>query len=210
MAELQSKFAITWECVEPLLELGGGSTVPLKISKVQSKSSLSSKVFPASSSASPEMMNSIGRRGKERASTLGGEEQKPTLPENDQKSNTMPATPRDSGEWSGTSDKGDLNSRQLLLLREMQSIARRASWGGSRSLILKPAAIGRAVGQREAPSHFPLVMALRTITTWGPRAIGVQPRNGSQAVHPSSGRKRHQNASRGSPSCPTTPPVLLP
>ena len=121
MAELQSKFAITWECAELLIELGGGSTVPLKISKVQSKSSLSSKVFPASSSAPPEMMNSIGRRGRERAITLGGEEQKPTLPENDQKSNTMPATPRDSGDWSGTSDKGDLNSRQLLLLREMLS-----------------------------------------------------------------------------------------
>jgi len=120
MAELQCKFAITWECAELLIELSG-STVPSRISKVQSKSSLSSKVFPASNSAPPEMMNSIGRRGRERAITLGGDEQKPALPENEQKSNTMPGTPRHSGDWSSTSGKNDLNSRQLLLLREMLS-----------------------------------------------------------------------------------------
>ena len=120
MTQLQSRFAITWECAELLIELGG-STVPSRISKVQSKSSLSSKVFPASNSAPPEMMNSIGRRGRERAITLGGDEQKPTLPENEQKSNTMPTTPRNSGDWSSTSGKDDLNSRQLLLLREMLS-----------------------------------------------------------------------------------------
>ena len=120
MTELQSKFAITWECAELLIELGG-STVPSRISKVQSKSSLSSKVFPASNSAPPEMMNSIGRRGRERAITLGGDEQKPALPENEQRSNTMPASPRHSGDWSSTSGNNDLNSRQLLLLREMLS-----------------------------------------------------------------------------------------
>ncbi|KAF9652806.1 hypothetical protein BDM02DRAFT_3266153 [Thelephora ganbajun] len=119
MTELQSKFAITWECAELLIELGGGSTVPSRISKVQSKSSLASKVFPTSNSAPPEMMNSIGRRGRERAITLGGDEQKPAPPENEQKSNTMPATPRHSGDWSNTSGNNDLNSRQLLLLREM-------------------------------------------------------------------------------------------
>jgi hypothetical protein len=117
MTELQSKFAITWECAQLLIELGGGTTVP-SISKVQSKSSLASKVFPTSNSAPPEM-NSIGRRGRERAITLGGDEQKPALPETEPKSNTMPATPRHSGDWSDTSGKDDLNSRQLLLLREM-------------------------------------------------------------------------------------------
>ena len=121
MAELQSKFVTTWECAELLIELGGGSTVPSRISKVQSKSSLASKVFPTSNSAPPEMMNSIGRGGRERAITLGGDEQKPALPENELKSNTMPATPRHSGDWSNTSGKNDLNSRQLLLLREMLS-----------------------------------------------------------------------------------------
>ena len=120
MTELRSKFAITWECAELLIELSGGSSVPSRISKVQSKSSLASNVFPASNSAPPEMMNSIGRRGRERAITLGGEEQKPALPETEQP-NTMPATPRNSGEWSNTSGKSDLNSRQLLLLREMLS-----------------------------------------------------------------------------------------
>lgn len=119
ISELQSRFAITWECAELLIELSGGSTA--RISKVQSKSSLSSKVFPTSNSAPPEMMDSIGRRGRERAITLGGEEQKPALPENQPKSNTMPTTPRHSGDWSSTSGKNDLNSRQLLLLREMLS-----------------------------------------------------------------------------------------
>jgi len=121
ITELRSKFAITWECAELLIELGGGSTVPSRISKVQSKSSLASKVFPTSNSAPPEMMSSIGRRGRERAITLGGDEQKPALPEDEQKSNTMPETPRSSGDWSNTSGKNDLNSRQLLLLREMLS-----------------------------------------------------------------------------------------
>ena len=121
MTELQSKFAITWECAELLIELGGGSTVPLRISKVQSKSSLASKVFPTSNSAPPEMVNSIEWRGRERAITLGGDEPKPPLPETEPKPNTMPATPRHSGDWSNRSDKGDLNSRQLLLLREMLS-----------------------------------------------------------------------------------------
>lgn len=117
MTELRSKFAITWECAELLIELGG-SAVPSRISKVQSKSSLASNVFPTSNSAPPEMMNNIGRKGRERAITLGGDEQKPILPENAQKANTMPASPRDSGDWS---NKNDLNSRQLLLLREMLS-----------------------------------------------------------------------------------------
>jgi hypothetical protein len=121
VTELQSRFTITWECAELLIELGGGSTVTSKISKVQSKSSLASRVFPTSSSAPPEMTSGIGRRGRERAITLGGDEQKPTLPENEQKANTMPATPRDSGDWSSTSGKNDLNARQLLLLREMLS-----------------------------------------------------------------------------------------
>jgi len=122
ITELQSKFAITWECAELLIELGGGgSTVPLRITKVQSKSSLASKVFPTSNSAPPEMMSSIGRRGRERAITLGGDEQKPALSENEQKSNTMPATPRHSGDWSNSSGKDDLSSRQLHLLREMLS-----------------------------------------------------------------------------------------
>ena len=118
VTELQSKFAITWECAELLIELGG-STVPSRISKVQSKSSLASKVFPTSNSAPPEMANGIGRRGRDRAITLGGDEQKPALPETEPKPDTMPATPRDSGDWSSKSEKGDLNSRQLLLLREM-------------------------------------------------------------------------------------------
>ena len=118
-AELQSKFAITWECAELLIELGGGTTVPSRIPKVQSKSSLTSKVFPSTSSAPPEVVNSVGRRGRERAITLGGDEQKVPLPETEPKPNTVPATPRDSGDWSGTSGKSDLNSRQLLLLREM-------------------------------------------------------------------------------------------
>lgn len=120
MTELRSTFAITWECAELLIELGG-STVPSRISKVQSKSSLAPKVFPASNSAPPEIMSSIGRRGRERAITLGGDEQKPILPEDGQKANTMPATPRNSGDWTNTSGKNDLNSRQLLLLREMLS-----------------------------------------------------------------------------------------
>ena len=118
MTELQAKFAITWECAELLIELGGGSTAPSRISKVQSKSSLAPKVFPTSTSAPPEM-NSIERRARERAITLGGDEQKPVLPETEPKSNTMPTTPRHSGDWSNASGKGDLNSRQLLLLREM-------------------------------------------------------------------------------------------
>ena len=119
MTELQSKFAITWECAELLIELGGGSAIPSRISKVQSKSSLASNVFPTSNSAPPEMVNSIEWRGRERAITLGGDEQKPALPETEPKPNTMPTTPRHSGDWSNTSGKGDLNSRQLLLLREM-------------------------------------------------------------------------------------------
>ena len=167
MMELRSRFAITWECAELLIELGG-STVPSRISKVQSKSSLASKVFPTSNSAPPEMMSSIGRRGRERAITLGGDEQKPILPENEQKAKTMPATPRDSGDWG----KNDLNSRQLLLLREMlshpdaednsQSVLERLrildsqvnrdwAWGGpTGSTITLPPNDGSAHNHREA------------------------------------------------------------
>lgn len=120
MIEMRSKFAITWECAELLIELGG-STVPSRISKVQSKSSLISKPFPTSNSAPPELMSSIGRKGRERAITLGGDEQKPAMPASEPKADTMPTTPRHSGDWNNTSGKNDLNSRQLLLLREMLS-----------------------------------------------------------------------------------------
>ncbi|KAK7058973.1 hypothetical protein VNI00_001597 [Paramarasmius palmivorus] len=109
---INSKYRIAWECAELLIELGTGST-----------GSPSSP--PTSSVSVPAMATTFtneGKKSRERAVTLSGEESKPPTPIPGQtaSSQTGPpiASPPNLG-WRASTGRHDLNQRQLLLLREM-------------------------------------------------------------------------------------------
>lgn len=103
---IDSKYKISWECAELLIELGGGNPVP-----VSPPSSA-----PASTPESiADMANS--RPNRERAITLGGDESKPPLPPSSTIGPPM-ASPPNLG-WRASTGRNDLSQRQLWLLRDM-------------------------------------------------------------------------------------------
>jgi hypothetical protein len=125
LREIESKYAITWECAELLIELGGGPAVagasPPSISKVPSHASLPTNRFPSHNSAPTDLHGS--RRNRERAITLAGDEPKPPVPNTDS-SKATPPVPKVSqsnpnSNWRSSTGKRDLSHRQLVLLREM-------------------------------------------------------------------------------------------
>jgi len=133
---LNSKYRISWECAELLIELGGGGA-PGSATTSWNEGS----VPPTSSSSAPlgfpfptpsEVMGAAGldkKRSRERALTLAGNETKPTptysltapvaaalcAP-----TSSMPApTASNNNPSTGSTGRQDLSHRQLVLLREM-------------------------------------------------------------------------------------------
>lgn len=103
---LDHKYKISWECAELLIELGGGPPAPTP----QSNTSLS-----------PVAQQSIqydsisGRRSRERAITLAGDEAAPPFP----MAFSGPSVTSPPAEWRASTGRNDLSQRQLWLLRDM-------------------------------------------------------------------------------------------
>ncbi|EPQ52952.1 hypothetical protein GLOTRDRAFT_139933 [Gloeophyllum trabeum ATCC 11539] len=104
---IEAKYKIVWECAELLIELGGGAPAG-----TGPTTSVSAPAMQATQSAPPLE----GRRSRERAITLAGDEPKPDLA-------SLPTGPPVASPpnpaWRASTGRHDLSSRQLVLLREM-------------------------------------------------------------------------------------------
>lgn len=107
---INSKYRVSWECAELLIELGGGTPAPAP----------GSTSAPVSSSVSAPAMtqenSTDSRRSRERAITLAGDEQKPPHPVAGAHS---PSADSQSLAWRASTGRHDLSQRQLVILREM-------------------------------------------------------------------------------------------
>lgn len=125
-SSINSRYRITLECADLLIELGGGNT-NLNSSSIPSTSSLAPLVFQSTAVE----QGSIGpKRGRERAITLAGDESKnppvmssgrsePILSGRDAPvADTPPISPPGMS-WRASTGRHDLSQRQLVLLREM-------------------------------------------------------------------------------------------
>lgn len=134
---INSKYRITWECAELLIELGAGSA------NDNSNENFSSPTASASAPIASQLSSVLGqesigtRFGRERAITLAGDESKltqqplvvasysvPRLPNADQDSlvsspSNGPSLISPSMSWRTSTGRHDLSQRQLVLLREM-------------------------------------------------------------------------------------------
>lgn len=140
---INSKYRISWECAELLIELGGGAS-----SSSSSSANNDNGTSPPSTSVSAPVLgasgpgvdmnlglhlNLIGKKGsggRERAITLAGDESKPASPVPDGESSVRSASPQTqtmspplasppSLAWRASTGRHDLSHRQLVLLREM-------------------------------------------------------------------------------------------
>ncbi|KAI8970765.1 hypothetical protein BD414DRAFT_470397 [Trametes punicea] len=106
---IEAKYRLSWECAELLIDLGGGGpSNPPPVSPA-----------PSSSQSAPAVpTTSEGRKSRERAITLAGDEPKPVITPSSSGVNSPPlASP--SSQWRASTGRHDLSHRQLLLLREM-------------------------------------------------------------------------------------------
>ncbi len=104
---LDHKYKVSWECAELLIELGGGSPAPTS----QPNSSLS-----PSAQQSMQYGDSIsGRKSRERAITLAGDEATPPF----SMAFSGPSVTSPPAEWRASTGRNDLSQRQLWLLRDM-------------------------------------------------------------------------------------------
>ena len=104
---LDHKYKISWECAELLIELGGGPPAPAP----QSNTSLS----PATQQSMQYGDSVSGRRSRERAITLAGDEAAPPFP----MAFSGPSVTSPPAEWRASTGRNDLSQRQLWLLRDM-------------------------------------------------------------------------------------------
>ncbi|KAL7278383.1 hypothetical protein ACG7TL_008363 [Trametes sanguinea] len=107
---IEAKYRLSWECAELLIDLaGGGST-----------GETPSSAPPSSSQSAPAVPTSIeGRKSRERAITLAGDEQKPVIAAPSTHGTTSPPLASPPSQWRASTGRHDLSQRQLLLLREM-------------------------------------------------------------------------------------------
>ncbi|KAH9913710.1 uncharacterized protein B0H18DRAFT_1047727 [Fomitopsis serialis] len=108
---IESKYQISWECAELLIELGSGAPPH------PSSAPTSPPHDPAATSAAAVV--SEGRKGRERAVTLAGDEPKPIIVAPGTVSSPPLASPPSTAHWRASTGRHDLSSRQLILLREM-------------------------------------------------------------------------------------------
>ncbi|KAI9461876.1 hypothetical protein F5148DRAFT_1214570 [Russula earlei] len=104
---LDHKYKISWECAELLIELGGGPPAPTSQPITSALASAQQFVYPGDSIS--------GRRSRERAITLAGDEAAPPLSMS--LSGTSVTSP--TAEWRASTGRNDLSQRQLWLLRDM-------------------------------------------------------------------------------------------
>jgi len=109
---INSKYRITWECAELLIELGGGSSTGASYGP---KTSVSAPVVQGGSDANSSLTR---RMGRERAITLAGDESKPPSPLPGQTGTISSSTPS----WHASS-RQELTQRQMVLLKELLNSA---------------------------------------------------------------------------------------
>ncbi|PIL34719.1 hypothetical protein GSI_03500 [Ganoderma sinense ZZ0214-1] len=107
---IEAKYRLAWECAELLIDLGGGAP----------KEEPTPTSPPPSSSHSVPVVHTVpdGRKSRERAITLAGDEQKPAIDPLAHGASPPLASPPPS-QWRASTGRHDLSYRQLLLLREM-------------------------------------------------------------------------------------------
>ncbi|KAH9884489.1 hypothetical protein C8Q73DRAFT_770579 [Cubamyces lactineus] len=106
---IEAKYRLSWECAELLIDLGGGGT----------PNQAPTSAPPSSSQSAPAVPTSVdGRKSRERAITLAGDEQKPVITPAPP-SVTSPPLASPPSQWRASTGRHDLSQRQLLLLREM-------------------------------------------------------------------------------------------
>ncbi|EMD36106.1 hypothetical protein CERSUDRAFT_96332 [Gelatoporia subvermispora B] len=107
---IDAKYRIAWECAELLIDLGGGTTVATSTPGFPSSQSM--PVAPATQASATSPID--GRKSRERAVTLGGDDPKPVLP-------LSPTThlAESPTQWRASTGRHELSQRQLQLLREM-------------------------------------------------------------------------------------------
>lgn len=155
---IEAKYAMSWECAELLVELGGGPPPPPPTAAAATATATTQQQPPSAStsmSASMSLEQSQStitpsthghpevRRSRERAVTLGADEVKPpVIP-------VVRSVESDSQAWRASTGRHDLSHRQLLLLRDMigggsdyptargriseEALNREWHWGGARS-----------------------------------------------------------------------------
>jgi len=106
---LDHKYKISWECAELLIELGGGPPAPAPVLQPNT----SSLAYPQQSMHPGDSIN--GRKSRERAITLAGDESAPPL----SVAFSSPSVSSPPGEWRASTGRNDLSQRQLWLLRDM-------------------------------------------------------------------------------------------
>jgi len=106
---LDHKYKISWECAELLIELGGGPPAPAHASQPNTSllASPQQSIHPGDSIA--------GRRSRERAITLAGDESAPPF----SVAFSGPSVSSSPAEWRASTGRNDLSQRQLWLLRDM-------------------------------------------------------------------------------------------
>ncbi|KAH9971274.1 hypothetical protein BJV74DRAFT_246190 [Russula compacta] len=105
---LDHKYKISWECAELLIELGGGPPAPMS---QPNTSLLTSAQQPVHSGDSIS-----GRKSRERAITLAGDEAAPPFPVSFAGPSVTSPPP---AEWRASTGRNDLSQRQLSLLHDM-------------------------------------------------------------------------------------------
>lgn len=107
---IRSKYRISWECAELLIELGSGNNA--------------SDRGPTPSVSVPVMpLSPVHKTGRERAITLNGEDSKTPTPITGQCPPPPPVPSPGIGKagWRASTGKHDLSQRQLVLLKEILS-----------------------------------------------------------------------------------------
>ncbi len=105
---IEAKYRLSWECAELLIDLaGGGGNQPTSP--------------PPSSQSAPAVPTTTndGRKSRERAITLAGDEPKPALGSSSPGPMSPPLASPPPSQWRASTGRHDLSQRQLLLLREM-------------------------------------------------------------------------------------------
>ena len=108
---IEARYRLTWECADLLIELGGGSPATAE--------PLPASLLPSSQTAT----SCEGRKSRDRAITLSGEESKPHVLISNMSHTTLPLAHHPSGasHWRASTGRHDLSQRQLMLLRDMLS-----------------------------------------------------------------------------------------
>ncbi|KAI0942760.1 hypothetical protein AcW1_003305 [Taiwanofungus camphoratus] len=114
---IEAKYQLSWECAELLVDLGSGTPAP-PASAPTSPPASSESVLNSPITAAP----TDGRKSRERAVTLAGDEPKPNLSTPMVAGSLVSppvASPPTSAQWRASTGRHDLSQRQLLILREM-------------------------------------------------------------------------------------------